>query len=140
MTLAAEMALDGVLPALMAGTAPHRPQDLATGSYFSGRKPEDGRIDWRSSAAQVHNLVRAVAPPYPGAFCDLAGHHLRVLATTLADGLEPGSPELMVQNGVLVARCGDGRAVKILALELDGVALAPATLPGHLGGSTISLV
>jgi methionyl-tRNA formyltransferase len=28
--------------------------------------PEDGRIDWSKSAAEIHNLVRAVAPPYPG--------------------------------------------------------------------------
>src|SRR5690606_8350695 len=33
--------------------------------------PEDGGIDWRESTRAVHRLVRAVAPPYPGAFCYL---------------------------------------------------------------------
>jgi methionyl-tRNA formyltransferase len=69
-TLAAEMALDRVLPDLLAGRAAARPQDLAAGSYFGGRKAEDGRIDWSRPAAEVHNLIRAVAPPYPGAFSD----------------------------------------------------------------------
>ena len=50
-TVAAEMALDRVLPALLAGTAPRIPQDLSRGTYFGGRKPEDGRIDWSRSAA-----------------------------------------------------------------------------------------
>ncbi len=70
-TLAAEMVLDQVLPDLLAGTAPRIPQDLARGSYFGGRRPEDGRIDWDAGAAEIHNLVRGVAPPYPGAFCQV---------------------------------------------------------------------
>ena len=42
------------------------------GSYFGRRTRADGAIDWRAGCAAVHNLVRAVAPPYPGAFA-LAG-------------------------------------------------------------------
>ena len=37
----------------------------------AGARPEDGTIDWTSARA-IHNLVRAVAPPYPGAFTCLA--------------------------------------------------------------------
>ena len=80
-TVAAELVLDRSLPQLAAGTAPRTPQDLARGSYFGGRCAEDGRIDWSRSAASIHNLVRGVAPPYPGAFCTLNGHRLRVLRT-----------------------------------------------------------
>ncbi|MFZ5540926.1 MAG: formyltransferase, partial [Pseudomonadota bacterium] len=64
-TVAAEIALDRVLPKLLAGTAEHREQDLGAGSYFGGRRPEDGRIDWSQDATTIHNLVRGVAPPYP---------------------------------------------------------------------------
>ncbi|MEA3118992.1 MAG: methionyl-tRNA formyltransferase, partial [Paraburkholderia sp.] len=45
-TVAAEQTLWRALPALLAGEAPHLPNDLAHGSYYGGRKPEDGRIDW----------------------------------------------------------------------------------------------
>jgi methionyl-tRNA formyltransferase len=70
--VAAEQALWRVLPSLLDGTAPRLHNDLSKGGYFSGRKPEDGRIDWRAGQ-QVYNLHRAVAPPYPGAFTDING-------------------------------------------------------------------
>ena len=69
-TVAAEICLARSLPQLITGNAPHRPQDLAQGAYFGGRRAEDGRIDWRQNARQIHNLVRAVSRPYPGAFSD----------------------------------------------------------------------
>ena len=61
------------LPLLAAGPPPARPMDLAAGSYFGGRKPEDGRIDWSWPAMRVHALIRAVAPPFPGASPTSAG-------------------------------------------------------------------
>jgi methionyl-tRNA formyltransferase len=118
-TLAAEMALDRVLPALLAGTAPHEPPDLAAGSYFGGRRPEDGRIDWSCPAREVHNLVRAVAPPYPGAFSDTSAGELRVLRTICADDAPPGTG-LFAADGVLYARCGDGKCLRLLQAELAG--------------------
>ena len=124
-SVAAEMALDRILPALLAGTAPRMPQDLARGSYFGGRKPEDGRIDWRSGAGEIHNLVRGVAPPYPGAFSDVAGKRIRVLRTLLPPE-QPrriGFPALYCENGRCYAECGDGRALRILSMEVDGTML-----------------
>jgi len=128
-TLAAEMALDSVLPELLAGRALERPQDLASGSYFGGRKAEDGRIDWTRPAAEVHNLIRAVAPPYPGAFSDTIRGRLRVLRSLHPSGESGpygGRPTLFVRNGHLYAECGDGRLLRLLAVELQGSALAPA--------------
>jgi methionyl-tRNA formyltransferase len=66
---AAGKLLDEILPLMKAGKAPHIPQDITKGSYYGGRKPEDGRIDWRWSSARIYNLIRAVTAPYPGAFC-----------------------------------------------------------------------
>ena len=61
------------LEELKAGTAPSRPQDDAAATRFGRRRPEDGRIDWSRPAREVHDLVRAVTHPYPGAFTDLFG-------------------------------------------------------------------
>ena len=124
-TLAAELALDRTLPALLAGDAPRVPQNLANGSYFGGRKPEDGLIDWRCSAAAIHNLVRGVAPPYPGAFCMAGGKRLRVLRTLLASETPPrvGYPALFCHAGRCYAECSDGRCLRILSLEVDGTML-----------------
>jgi methionyl-tRNA formyltransferase len=68
---AAQILLDEVLPLMKAGKAPCIPQDITKGSYYGGRKPEDGRIDWRWSSERIFNLIRAVTDPYPGAFCRL---------------------------------------------------------------------
>ena len=59
--------------------AAHCRRTSRAGSYFGGRTPEDGRIDWSQSAAAIHDLVRAVAPPYPGAFTTIGGRPARVL-------------------------------------------------------------
>jgi methionyl-tRNA formyltransferase len=140
-TVAAEMALDRALPDLLAGTAPHQSLDLSCGSYFGGRKPEDGRIDWTQPALAVHNLIRAVAPPYPGAFADVAGHRLRILGSLkpASRSVPPGPPALIAESQDLLARCGDGEIVKITALELDGQSVSPAALPALLGGNPLSL-
>src|SRR5580658_8484594 len=53
---------------LLAGTAVETPQDDSKATYFTGRKPEDGRIDWSKPSTAIFNLVRAVTEPYPGAF------------------------------------------------------------------------
>ncbi len=118
------------LSALVDGTAAHRPLDLAAGSYFGRRRPEDGRIDWRQGARAVHDLVRAVAPPFPGAFTDVNGCRLAVLETRLDEGpvRYPGhAPCLYVADQSWYVDCGDGRRLRILRLSVDGEAVAPDT-------------
>lgn len=125
--LAAEMCLVAVLPGLTSGTAPHEPMDLAQGSYYGARRPEDGRIDWTKSAQEIHNLVRAVAPPYPGAFCDTPAGHLRLLRTMGAKDAPNGSG-LFAAGDKLYARCGDGKCLRVLAAELNGHPLMASEL------------
>ena len=62
-----------VLPLIREGRAPRIPQDVTKGSYYGGRRPEDGRIDWSWPAVRIYNLIRAVTEPYPGAFGFLPG-------------------------------------------------------------------
>ena len=120
-TVAAEITLDRVLPALIAGTAPRIPLDLAQGSYFGGRTAEDGRIDWSQDAARIHNLVRAVAPPYPGALATVDGRPARILATRVLDAsTPPQAPTIEMQGDRIVAHCGGGGTLWVRALEIDG--------------------
>ena len=114
-TDAAEKVLKRSIPKLMDGSAQFRINDLAKGSYFGGRRPEDGRIDWRKSAREIHNLVRAVAPPYPGAFCD----RLKVFKTRVEDREALSGPlGPYRENGEWFARCGDGKVLRLLEVEL----------------------
>ncbi|HVN37347.1 MAG TPA: formyltransferase [Myxococcota bacterium] len=67
-----------VVPALFAGRAPRRPQDHTRSSYFGGRRPEDGEIEWAEPAERIRNLVRAVTDPWPGAFSRFRGEPLLI--------------------------------------------------------------
>jgi methionyl-tRNA formyltransferase len=138
-TVAAEMTLHRSLPGLVAGTAPRKAQDLASGSYFGGRRPEDGRIDWAQSAAAVHNLVRGVAPPYPGAFADISGKTVRILKTRLLAEADRAARTLKCVNGRLIAICGDGRALELVRAELSGAALDPQRFAGEFGSAAVHL-
>ncbi|AKJ68273.1 formyltransferase [Pandoraea thiooxydans] len=128
-TVAAEQTLWRVLPDLVAGSAPRLENDLAAGSYFGGRKPEDGRIDWSLPAQQVYNLIRAVAPPYPGAFCEVANHRFIIARARIAPDMPAlqGLPlGLQVVDNALFGVCGDHRAVAIHELLHNGVPITPA--------------
>jgi methionyl-tRNA formyltransferase len=123
------------LPGLIDGSAAAQPLDLGAGSYFGRRRPEDGRIDWRSSARAVHDLVRAVAPPFPGAFTEVNGCRLAVLETRV--DARPAryaskAPCLYAENGEWFADCIDGRRLRILKLAMNGEPITPAAAPPAL--------
>ena len=140
-TVAAETVLDRSLPQLIAGTATLTPQDLTAGSYFGGRKPEDGRVNWAWGAAQVHNLIRAVAPPYPGAFCKINGKRLELLGSFFTGRRDPqsGSATLYAANETLHLRCADGGLLRLQAASFNGQPLTPQNMQQLLGASTIIL-
>jgi len=119
MTAAAEALLERSLPRLVDGTAELREQDLAAGSYFGGRRPEDGRIDWSRSAREVHDLVRAVAPPFPGAFTEIGGERVRVLHTRLDPARQPRPGGVGLYRDALqwFADCADGKVLRLLEVE-----------------------
>lgn len=120
LTWAAEKALWDILPRMLEGNIPRHANDISLGSYFSGRKPEDGRIDWSRPAQEVYNLYRAVAPPYPGAWTEILGRKFTLRKARLSQRCEKSlSPGLAVLDGGVVGICGDGRLVLIQELIED---------------------
>jgi methionyl-tRNA formyltransferase len=111
---AAEEVMRRSIGPLAAGTAVLSENDLSKGSYFGGRKPEDGRIDWTKSAREIHNLVRAVAPPYPGAFCDRFFIFKTKIVKRSAVSLPLGPFQ---ENGEWFALCGDGKVLRLLEIQ-----------------------
>jgi methionyl-tRNA formyltransferase len=113
MTVAARGLMRECYPLLRAGTAPRRPQDHARASYFGGRGPADGKIDWRRPATAIYNLMRAVTHPYPGAFTTLAGRKLfiwsgRPLGTPVAAPEVPGRITAALPGQGLLVATGEG--------------------------------
>ncbi len=133
-TVAAEMALNDVLPALLAGKAKAEKQDLSKGAYFGGRKAEDGIINWAQSAQEIHNLVRAVAPPYPGAMTQVLGKPMRILQTLVSKCTAAGkeTPAFYVKEGKAYAICGSG-VLRVVRFELDGIEMNAAEFAAKYG-------
>jgi methionyl-tRNA formyltransferase len=130
----------GASAALAAGVAPRRPQDHRRASYFGGRRPEDGIVDWTRDATAIHNLVRAVAPPYPGAFFDVSGHRVRVLRTRVLEAGSGAQPAALVVDGAsCVAHCGGGGLLRLIEVEIDGRRVAPRELASALGAAKVPL-
>lgn len=119
---AAAVVLERALPMLIDGTATLHEQDLSQGCYCGGRKPEDGVIDWQDSARNIHNLVRAVAPPYPGATTTICGQAVKVTRTQRSPDhfLHQNPGVLNVSSERVIALCGDGQMLRILEAEIDG--------------------
>jgi methionyl-tRNA formyltransferase len=139
---AAQQVLHRSLPKLIAGTAAARPLDLAQGSYFGRRRPEDGRIDWRQGARAIHDLVRAVAPPFPGAFTEVNGCRLAVLETRVDERparYSGEAPCLYAADGAWYADCVDGTRLKILQLAIDQQPVAPNTARAVLSNQPLAL-
>jgi methionyl-tRNA formyltransferase len=139
---AAETLLRRSLPLLIAGTASATPLDLKRGSYFGRRRPEDGRIDWRCGARAIHDLVRAVAPPFPGAFTEVNGCRLGVLETRVdsqAVKFAGQTPCLYASDGHWYADCVDGKRLKILQLTVNGEPVAHNTVPSALAHQPLAL-
>ncbi len=115
---AAVSVITQTLPSLLKGIVSRMPNELEKGSYFGGRKPADGQIHWNQTAKQIHDLVRAVAPPYPGAFTDHNGKSMIVARTSLKGpfpaNLDLGVCGIQVVDNRVFGICGNHQAVEIL--------------------------
>ena len=117
--LAARELLDEVLPSIMKGQIPRRKQDLSQGSYYGGRRPEDGRIDWKKTAVEIYNLIRAVTEPYPGAFALFDNDEKIIIwwsqPVDSEEAVIPG--KLIITNKEVLVQTG-GNAIKLLDIEV----------------------
>lgn len=116
------------IDALLAGTAPETPQDEALATTFTGRRPEDGRIDWRQPSGVIFNLIRAVTDPYPGAFTDVGPARLMVWWAEPAPrppGTAEAAPGTVLAADPLLVATGDG-ALLLTRTEWRG---APVPAP-----------
>lgn len=136
-------ALADMLPPLMdriaAGDVPRVSQDEEGASTCALRRPEDGLIDWNWPAADIHRLIRAAGPPYPGAFTHMADGTKLVLTDvrhTPRKGYYIGMPGQVqaIEGRVFTVCCGDGNCIDVL--DWTG-ADTPPKIHTKLGKSTL---
>jgi methionyl-tRNA formyltransferase len=100
------------LPAMLAGNAQGALQADGVCSLLPGRKPENGGIFWDWNAQRIENLIKAVAPPYPGAFTFLDEMKIEIYRGHLFDTrilftAEPGTILDVFPNGDFIVMAAD---------------------------------
>ena len=127
-TRAAAKLLKAALPKLRKGTLKAVKQDEKKATYFGGRKPEDGAIDWGKTASEVRNLVRAVTRPYPGAFSFLGEKKYIFWDVSEARGAAKAFPGTVLSVNPLTIACGKGAVTVNYAQQEGGLYSSGAQL------------
>ena len=81
------------------------PQNNNLANIYTKRYPKDGHINWNKSAWEVHNLIRALTLPMPGAFTYNAGKPIIIEKSKLIRITYRGTP------GRIAARWAEGVVV-----------------------------
>lgn len=117
---------------ILRGRAPRRKQDDSKASYGCPRTPEDGRINWQEGNVRIHNLIRGLSFPYPGAFCYYKGTKIIIQKSSIPDqkiwiGSVLGRTMGVRKNDCVEVLCGKG-SILIEEIEVDGKRVKPGTL------------
>ncbi len=123
----AEWGIAEFLPGLKARTWGRRAQDHSKATYTRKRTEADGLIDWTQPAERIHNLIRALTHPYPGAHTFANGQ--KVIAwksrivnpdAQLADYL---GVVIQVNDAGIAVQCGAG-TLRVIDYEIPNRRIA----------------
>ncbi len=103
---------------------PPVPQPEEGVTYAAKIDKAEARVDWSGAAEQVERQVRAFAPA-PGAWFEVAGERLKLLAAEIADG--NGSPGEVLDDRLTVV-CGNGAIRPTLLQRAGRGPMSPADL------------
>ncbi|MFD2229731.1 methionyl-tRNA formyltransferase [Alkalimarinus sediminis] len=112
----------GFTEALANGNAKSIPQDELHSTYWRKRSRADGMIDWRMNAGDIHNLIRALSAPYPGAEFMYLGKPISVWKSEISDSDYPRHFEsgrvLKIDSSKYLIKCGGTSAIWLIDIEL----------------------
>ena len=138
---AAKDLLDELLPLIKSNQIPRRKQNLAEGSYYGGRRPDDGCIDWNKSADEIYNLIRAVTEPYPGAFALLNNDEKIIIwwaePVVSEEAVIPG--KLVITNKEVLVQTGEN-AIKLIDIEVKGKRLKGEQIHRYFKNGKVKLL
>jgi methionyl-tRNA formyltransferase len=107
------------LEGLCSGSIHPEPQDHSRATYAPILRKEDGQIEWNQSARQIHNLIRGLQP-WPGAHTTFRGHSLHLWRSRLVPGTWDLPPGALIHERGVFAIGGDGAALQLLEVQLEG--------------------
>jgi len=113
---------------ILGGRVVTRSQNHDNAIYCGQRIEDDGRINWTRNSSEVHNFIRAQAPPYPCAFSTLNGQIIRIRSAVLIGDVYLSTPGQVLKRssqGVIVG-CGEATAISIQEVEFEGKVIRAA--------------
>jgi methionyl-tRNA formyltransferase len=117
-------------PRIEAGTAPRQAQNESRARYYRLRSAADGLVDWRQPSAAIYNLVRALVPPWPGAFTIFDGMTLvlRRVEVIEPSGARHAPGTVTSSDGTSIRVATGSGEVALTSVEIDGREVTPAAL------------
>jgi methionyl-tRNA formyltransferase len=102
-----------LLRGLLAGEGLPEPRDqIGETSYHSKRDPSVNHVNWAMPREDVRNIVRALAPPLPGAYSFIGDHRVVLEQVTPFETSTPARPPGMVEfrkpGGPAIVWANDG--------------------------------
>lgn len=94
-------------------------QNDAEATYAPILHKEDGRVDWRRPASQIHNRMRGFTP-WPGAFTEFRAQPLLILEARPFEGSPAAPGELRIENRRILAGCGEQTGLQLLEVQPAG--------------------
>lgn len=117
-----------------------RKQDENQATYVGRRTPEEGRLEWEKTAHELHNLVRAVSDPWPGAFSFVGQTKFIVWKSRVHPQAVTARAGTVLSVSPLIVACGEG-ALEIQTGQTEkGVYMQGAQLAQSLGLVTGALL
>jgi methionyl-tRNA formyltransferase len=116
------------LPKIIDGSAPRAKQNSSEATYAFIIKHEDEKLDFNRTKRELYNHIRALNN-WPGAYCNLSGHILKVWAAEMTDNYFPelinGQVTKLYDNGIGV-KVGNGELI-LTEVQLEGRKRMPAS-------------
>ncbi|WP_404381117.1 methionyl-tRNA formyltransferase [Caenispirillum salinarum] len=107
-------ALDGILAGEL--EAEEQPEEGVT--YAAKISKAEARIDFAHRAPWIMRQVHGLSP-FPGAWCEINGERVKVLACEAAEGRQDAAPGTVLDDDLLIA-CADGTAIRPTRLQRAG--------------------
>ena len=95
-------------------------QDNSKSTYAGLLSKDEGIVDWKKSAIEVHNKIRGLYS-WPGAFTKLDGKTLKLHKAVLSEKKGNNIPgSVVTSDGSFVVCCGDNKCIELKEIQLEG--------------------
>ncbi|NVM52756.1 MAG: hypothetical protein HWN66_03550 [Candidatus Helarchaeota archaeon] len=115
-----------------------KPQPPVKPTFYPKRIPSDSGIDWNQNTLQIYNLIRAVSPPYPPAYCFHNDSKVLILeaypfdASLFHSGIKPGTiVDLSIVLKEFVIKTKEG---SIIVKKFEGLSISDLKIGAVLTG------